>query len=65
MDQIFAIEIMVEEYLGKVKCKVGAHTVAAGSHLPLHRSLSLWWKLIHYPETQSHCDIRVSIAYLP
>ena len=39
--------------------------VAAGAHLPSHWPLSLWWKLIHYAETQGHCDIQLPTIYLP
>ena len=39
--------------------------IAVGAHLSLHWPLSLWWKLIHYPGTQGHCDIRLSTVYLP
>ena len=36
-----------------------------GHRLPSHRPLSLWWKVIRYPRTQGHCDIRVFTVYLP
>ena len=35
-----------------------------GVHLLSHWPLSLWWKLIHFTGTQSHCDIQVSAVYL-
>lgn len=46
--------------------RLGATLRCAGAHLPPHRPFfSPCWIVLHYPGTQCHYEIRVTIVYLP
>ena len=62
------MEALEVSYHWKVKVKCWVHAVAVCRcliHLLSHWPWSLWWKVICYPGTQEHCDIRDSTVYLP